>query len=289
MKRSFLILLCFVFSSAIAHAGGGLSYDPQDGSWLPAGTTGVFIYYGSAWANKMYSNGDKVTSAGNLDSQIAVARIATWQDFGIPMQFSLLVPYGKVSLDGAGSSSGTGDMQFDYSARVLHWEQGYVNIGLTMTAPTGEYDQNSALNLGTNRWMFRPVIGGGHNVGPVHFDLFGGYEFYTDNNDYLAGGALPDSRTLEKDGAFFLETHISWFFLPESMTYVALSLGGKWGGEEKVDGTVIAGDNNIYTAQFTFGTNITDTLNLQVAFESDIKTDEGFKSNGVMLRLGKFF
>jgi hypothetical protein len=30
-------------------------------------------------------------------------------------------------------------------------------------------------------------------------------------------------------------------------------------------------------------------LNLQVAFESDVKTDEGFKSNGIMLRLGKFF
>lgn len=33
-----------------------------------------------------------------------------------------------------------------------------VGVSLTMTAPTGMYHANKILNLGANRWSFRPEI-----------------------------------------------------------------------------------------------------------------------------------
>ena len=58
---------------------------------------------------------------------------------------------------------------------------------LEVTAPIGQYDSDKLLNVGTNRWSFKPEIGISKTLGPLTLELASGVRFYTDNNDFLDG------------------------------------------------------------------------------------------------------
>jgi hypothetical protein len=84
-----------------------------------------------------------------------------------------------------------------------------VGVSVNVTAPTGLYRADKILNLGSDRWSFRPEIGLSHPFGPEKkwtFDAYANSYFYTDNTSYrgaeiLRQGPLP---------AF--EGHISYTF-----------------------------------------------------------------------------
>jgi hypothetical protein len=84
-----------------------------------------------------------------------------------------------------------------------------VGVSLTFTAPTGLYNADKLLNLGSDRWSFKPEIAVSHPFGPEQkweFDTYAYAYFYTDNTSYhgvevLRQQALPG-----------LEAHISYSF-----------------------------------------------------------------------------
>jgi hypothetical protein len=62
-----------------------------------------------------------------------------------------------------------------------------VGISLTITAPTGQYDPNKLLNLGSDRWSFKPEIALSHPFGPEQkwlLDAYANAYFFTDNTSY---------------------------------------------------------------------------------------------------------
>jgi hypothetical protein len=64
-----------------------------------------------------------------------------------------------------------------------------VGVSVVVSAPTGQYDPNRAVNVGTNRWAFKPEIGLTHTFREYHLNLdaYVASWFYTTNNDYLGG------------------------------------------------------------------------------------------------------
>jgi hypothetical protein len=84
-----------------------------------------------------------------------------------------------------------------------------VGVSLGVTAPTGQYDPNRVLNLGADRWAFKPEIGVSHPFGPEQkwvADVYGNAEFYTDNTSYHG------TQILSQDPLPGLEGHISYSF-----------------------------------------------------------------------------
>lgn len=80
-----------------------------------------------------------------------------------------------------------------------------VGVSLTITAPTGQYDANKVLNLGSKRWSFKPEFAVSHPFGPEQkwrFDAYANADFYTDNTTYQRTKVL---RQLPLPG---LEGHI---------------------------------------------------------------------------------
>ena len=62
-----------------------------------------------------------------------------------------------------------------------------VGVSLTITAPTGLYNGNKVLNLGSDRWSFKPEIGISHPFGSKQKWVIDGYAsayFFTDNTSY---------------------------------------------------------------------------------------------------------
>jgi hypothetical protein len=56
-----------------------------------------------------------------------------------------------------------------------------------MTAPTGQYDPNLLINIGQNRWAFKPELGISHFVGRWDFEAAVGAWLYTTNARYYGG------------------------------------------------------------------------------------------------------
>ena len=84
-----------------------------------------------------------------------------------------------------------------------------IGLSLSTTAPTGQYDPNKLLNLGSDRWSFKPELGISKPFGPEQrwvFDAYANTYLYTHNNSYRG------AEVLRQRALFGLEGHISYAF-----------------------------------------------------------------------------
>jgi len=120
-----------------------------------------------------------------------------------------------------GSTTGTGDSSYELAlllkgAPALSVKQfeAYkpattLGVSLTVTAPTGSYQSDKILNLGSNRWSFKPEIALSHPFGGEQqweFDAYANAYFYTDNIAYHG------RQILGQQPLAGLEGHLSYSF-----------------------------------------------------------------------------
>jgi hypothetical protein len=65
-----------------------------------------------------------------------------------------------------------------------------VGTRLQIIAPTGHYDPNRLLNLGSNRWTFIPEIGISHRLTRWTLELTGSTWLFTNNDEFLGSSTL---------------------------------------------------------------------------------------------------
>ena len=110
-----------------------------------------------------------------------------------------------------------------YQASVADEGETIAGIGLSMQLPTGHYLEDRLLNIGTNRFTFRPQLGVVRSHGPWSVELTGSSWIYTDNDDFFGGNSL------EKDPLYALQTHLVYTFRPGLWisTGAAYGIGGQ--------------------------------------------------------------
>jgi hypothetical protein len=84
-----------------------------------------------------------------------------------------------------------------------------VGVSLSVTAPTGLYRADKILNLGSDRWSFRPEVGLSHPFGPEQkwaLDAYANCYFYTDNTSYRG------AEVLRQEPLPAFEGHLSYAF-----------------------------------------------------------------------------
>jgi hypothetical protein len=87
-------------------------------------------------------------------------------------------------------------------------------VSLQVSAPLGQYDDSKLLNLGNNRWSFKPELGISKAWGPWTVEVAPGALFFTDNTDFFNGS------TLAQEPIYTLQGHVLYNF-PSGM-WVAL-------------------------------------------------------------------
>jgi hypothetical protein len=110
------------------------------------------------------------------------------------------------------SRSGQGDMSMRFAinlhgAPAMTREQfasyrakTIVGFSLTVGAPVGQYESTRYVNLGTNRWSFRPEIGIARTRGPWTFEGDVGVFIFTDNTSYVNGATRQQSPIVGLQG-----------------------------------------------------------------------------------------
>lgn len=145
-----------------------------------------------------------------------------------------------------------------------------LGASLNVVAPTGEYRSDKLINLGTNRWAFRPELGLYHPMGPWSLELSGGIWFFTDNEDFLG-----DSRR-EQDPITTVQAHVGYTFRPQF--WIAANATWYRGGETTVDG--------VHNEDLQKTSRVGLTLSVPITREHSLKFAW---SDGMSTRLGSDF
>jgi hypothetical protein len=145
-----------------------------------------------------------------------------------------------------------------------------LGASLTIVVPTGEYKNDKLINLGANRWAFRPELGLYHPLGPWSLELSTGVWLFADNDEFLG-----DSRR-EQDPITTAQAHISYTFRPR----LWIAANGTWyrGGDTEVD--------DVDNADLQKTSRIGLTLSVPVGRQQSLKVAW---SDGTTTRIGADF
>jgi hypothetical protein len=104
------------------------------------------------------------------------------------------------------------------------------NVGISLVAalPLGEYDDTKLINLGSNRFSFKPEVGISRALGRWTLELYGGVWLFTDNENFYGG------KTREQDPIGSAQLHVLYTFRPR--LWMAVDANFYSGGTTTVDG-----------------------------------------------------
>ncbi|MEF8766331.1 transporter [Candidatus Accumulibacter contiguus] len=72
--------------------------------------------------------------------------------------------------------------------------------------PSGQYDSSRIVNIGTNRWFFKPEVGISQALGSWTLEAQAAVTFFTDNKDFVRG------NTRSQDPIYSLQGHAIYGF-----------------------------------------------------------------------------
>ncbi|HWR96752.1 MAG TPA: transporter [Arenimonas sp.] len=263
--------------------------EPRAYSNAPLGVNFLIIGYaytegGLAFDPALPVSAPKLSTSGPV---AAFARSITL--FGKSAKFDVVVP--AASLSGSALLAGEPiernvdgliDTKFRVSVNLLGAPAlslkefaGYkpdlvVGVSLQVSAPTGQYDNTRVVNLGGNRWWFKPELGISKTRGPWTLEGKAAVTLYTDNDDFFGG------QTRAQDPLYSLQGHAIYNF--RKGVWGSLDATYFTGGRTTVDG----GLNNDLQQNWRMG----GTLAIPVNTHNSIKL---YASSGVSARTGNNF
>ena len=145
-----------------------------------------------------------------------------------------------------------------------------VGASLQVSAPLGQYDPTRLVNIGSNRWSFKPEVGVSQAAGAWTFEGKLAATFFTANDDFFGGGRR------EQDPIVGLQGNVIYGFA-----------NGVWAS---FDATYYAGGrttlNGVRGSDLQQNTRLGATLALPIDARNSIKL---YASSGVHARTGNNF
>jgi hypothetical protein len=215
----------------------------------PIGLNFLIAGYGYLWGDVLV---DPSLPIKDVDAKVhtAILTYARVLDFwGQSGTVALVAPYAWLTASGevAGQSrsvdrTGLTDIAMRltvnlYGAPALTLQQfrdyrqdTIVGVNMLVTAPTGQYDSSRLINIGTNRWSFRPEVGVSKALGRWTVEAAAGVTFYTENDAFLG------SNVREQKPLYGLQGHALYTFSPT--LWAALDATYYTGGRTSVNGVL---------------------------------------------------
>ncbi|WP_256721370.1 transporter [Pseudomonas putida] len=272
MKRNLCVVRCVRFASAslVMLATGAVAEDLEPRSYTntPVGINFLLMGYSDLHGN-VTANPSIPLEDAKLNIQTVVFAYARSLDvWGRSGKFDIVVPEAK--LTGSALLAGeprkrdvTGliDPRFRFSVNLYgapamslaefpsYQQDVIIGTSLAITAPLGQYDDSRLINLGNNRWSFKPELGVSKRVGQVTLELSGAGTFFTDNDELLG------NHVLSQDPIYQVQGHLIYAF--ENGIWASLDATWFEGGKSAVDGV----SNHDYQENSRYGCTLTLPLN----------------------------
>lgn len=271
------LTLSLALTAVFASVASAQEMEPRAYSRAPVGTQYVVVSYA-------YSSGDVLTDATlplrDVSVKFSAMSLAYGRTFGLAgrqANVGAFVPYIRGSAGGSVfeqlhqvTRSGLGDVRLRFSTNLVggpalspkefaaYKPRTLVGASLTVVAPTGQYDPRRLVNLGSNRWAFKPELGVSKPFGRWTLELAGGVWMFGANNNFF-GGSRREQKPLTS-----LQTHVVYTLRPRMW----LAAGATYfnGGRTVVDGVVKSDAQNNSRVGATFSYPLNKRQSLKVAW-----------------------
>lgn len=243
MKRS-LAVCAFV---ALAGTAACQELEPRAYAPNPSGATFAVLAYS-------HTSGDVVFDASlpfrDVRAEVNGGALAAGRTLGLlsrSASVTATIPYVWGTIEGqvgeqfrSITRSGLGDLRArlavnlwgapamglrDFAARQPRTTLG---ASLVAVAPTGQYDPAKLINIGANRWAFKPELGLSHPTGRWFLEAYAGAWLFTANDDFFGG------QRREQDALGSFQAHVAYTFRPR--LWLASDATFYAGGRTTVDG-----------------------------------------------------
>lgn len=276
------LIACLIFPS-LAMANSPRDYIPLD-----PGTFFLALYYNHYFGNDLYVKGEKKNRTTNYTGNISILRPVYYTNLGpFTIDPQLLLPVGEVSLSGE-QSSGIGDATLAATIWFINNKETKFILAYTpfLTIPTGQYDRESSVNLGANRWATKHELCVAKGFGDrTWLEVAVNAQFYFDN--YNALGPNGNKVTASKEPTLGTETHLSYNFTKEF--FGSLDYYYAYGGETILDGTRLNDWVSTHTAGVTFAYMLNPRTQIMTNFNTDAAVYNGVRTSTFGVRLGFIF
>ena len=276
-----LVFFAFMANAQAAETG------PRAYQNVPTGINLVQLYYKNS-----ESRGTQVVT-----SDLEVLRYYRYFDFFgnvalvggyLPLaQAKLSIPAFRLNKETSGLADPALVFGFDfYGAPAISmdeykdWVQETIlGFSMQVSVPLGRYNKTSILNLGANRWMFKPELAMSHQFGTsgLYLETYLNYQFFTKNRNYLG------SNVKDQNGQWGVDVHLAYEFMRGG--FVSIDYFHTWDGEAKING-VLQGDKLRDTKLgATFKMPLSRTLAAEFRYSDDLETKSGNKTRSAQARL----
>ena len=223
-----------------------------------------------------------------------VAYVRSFDFAGQSAKFDVIVPASSFAAQGVVNGmprdremSGLGDPRFRVSVNLLgapalsakdfaSYKQDLIlGVSLQVSAPLGQYDNSKLLNLGNNRWSFRPELGISKAWGPWTFEIAPSVTIFGDNTDFFGGNVFAQAPI------YAVQAHILYTF--QSGVWMALDGIYFEGGRTALNGVKSDNEQRNTRAGFTLALPIDRNNSLKLSGSTGITTRTGseFRAAGI--------
>jgi hypothetical protein len=254
MKRAqtyIALLVTTIVTCAAYNRLAAQDLDPRAYARIPVGATSVSAGFSFSQGGVVL---DPSVPLQDLKASVYVpsfALVHSFRFFGLTSQALVALPFswanGSATINGVREStsrSGLADMRLRYSvlftgapaATAVEMANAprktVLGASINIIAPTGQFFPDKLINIGTNRWSFRPELAISQPMGKRWLiDVYGGVWFFTDNQSFYPGNSLRTQKPMTA-----IQAHLSYNI--SLRAWVALDATFYAGGQSSVNGGV---------------------------------------------------
>jgi len=280
---------CVCVLAASASIAGAQSIEPRAYSNAPVGVNFLIGGYAYTRGGVSFDTSLPLTDPKLTTSNAVLGYARALDLWGKSGKFDVIVPYtwlsGSALYQGETVErdvQGFGDPALRLSVNLYgapaltlpefkSYEQDViVGVSLQVSAPAGQYDDTKLVNIGTNRWYFKPELGVSKAQGPLTLEFKAAVTLFTTNTDFFNGNRRS------QDPLYSLQAHAIYNFP-----------SGIWGS---LDGTYFTGGrttlNGTLNSDLQQNWRVGGTLAFPVDRHNSIKL---YASTGMASRTGNSF
>ncbi|HET6553557.1 MAG TPA: transporter [Dyella sp.] len=230
-----------------AGSAGAQELEPRSYSPSPTGTNFLDVGYTRLSGDVLTDPSLPVTDVQARINSVVLAYVRTFGLAGHSSSIAIGVPYVSGDLSGnvidaptAIHREGLGDLRLRLAYNIVgspalapsefmtRTPSTAVGVSLTVSAPTGAYNAEHLVNIGTHRWSFKPEIGISWPMANWFLEASAGAYFFTDNDSFYRG------RVRSQDPLGTVQLHAGYTF--RSRIWMAADIGYVVGGRTGLDG-----------------------------------------------------
>ncbi|HSN48362.1 MAG TPA: transporter, partial [Flavobacterium sp.] len=154
-------------------------------------------------------------------------------------------------------------------------EKAIFGVSFVTSVPTGKYYEDKMINIGSNRWAFKPEMGVSRRFKHVYAEAYLGTWFYTNNTEYMTTKVLRQKPTVTLQG------HASYYF--KNQMWVGLNTNWYKVGATTIDDVPSGNSLDDWRIGATFSTPISKTQSLRLQLHTGVLSNIGLNYDSVTL------